>query len=66
MVRLALCSSAAARAAAVPRLGWTRLGLVEFLVVKLTKLQAVIFGGQNSIEFFDESEEFGPVFFYRN
>lgn len=47
---------------------WVRHGwrLVGFLVVKFTMLQAVIFGGQNSIELFDESEEFWPVFFYRD
>jgi hypothetical protein len=33
------------------------------LIVEFVVLQAIIFGGQDSIELFDENEEFVPIFF---
>jgi hypothetical protein len=38
-------------------------GLFPFLIVEFVVLQAIIFGGQDSIKLFDENEEFVAIFF---
>jgi hypothetical protein len=41
-----------------------RQRLVALLVIKSGLLQAVVFGGQDSIELFDENEKLVPIFFH--